>query len=124
MESFNRIVTTLLLLAMIPIVTVGLIVPLEAIQLLRDGLERLEGQLCAPVSAGWLLVSVGLAVLIDGALILCVYWQVRRGISQRAISGGSAEIKEPGWSAVEHSASREKMVIGGDDESTSTDSSE
>jgi hypothetical protein len=96
MNLFNRIVIVFLLLALIPIVTVGLIVPREAIQLLRDGLDQLEGQLEASVSTGRLVASVGLALLVDGLLIFLLYLQVRRpgkrAVPVQQVQGGQAQI--------------------------------
>lgn len=96
MNLLNRIVVTLLLLALIPIVTVGLIVPREAIDLLRDGLDQLEDQLDLSMSAGRLLVSGVLALLIDGALVFLLYLQVRRrsvrAVSVQHVKGGQAQI--------------------------------
>lgn len=96
MNLFNRIVVTLLLLALIPVITVGLIVPREAIELLRDGLDQLEGQLDVSVSAGRLVISVGLAVLIDGLLIFLLYLQLRRprerAVSVHQVKGGQAQV--------------------------------
>ena len=44
MAYFNRVVTTLLLLALIPVVTIALIAPREAIQVLIDVLDQIESQ--------------------------------------------------------------------------------
>jgi hypothetical protein len=96
MNLFNRIVVIFLLLALIPIITVGLIVPREAVQLLRDGLDQFEGQLGASVSTGRLVVSVGLALLIDGLLIFLLYLQVRRPgqrtVPVQQVKGGQAQV--------------------------------
>jgi len=96
MTSFNRIVTTLLLLVLIPIVTIGLIVPREAIQVLGDWLGELEDRLDSSVSALELLVRVVLALLIDALLVLLLYIQVRRpadyGVPVRRVKAGEAQI--------------------------------
>jgi hypothetical protein len=96
MELFNRVVVILFLLALIPIFTVGLIVPREAIQLLRDGLDQIEGQLAPSVSTKQLLISGGLALLIDGLLVFLLYLQVRRpavrAVPVQQVEGGQAQI--------------------------------
>ena len=69
MTVFNRVVTILLLLALIPIVTVSLIAPGEAIELLRDVLDQIDAQLDASPSAVEMLIRVVLALLIDGLLV-------------------------------------------------------
>jgi hypothetical protein len=96
MSTFNRILTTLLLLALIPIVTVALIVPQEAVQLLLDGLEQIDDQLDSSVSVGEMVVRVGLALLVDAVLVILVYLELRRspkyGVPVRQIKGGDARI--------------------------------
>jgi hypothetical protein len=96
MNLFNRTVVTLLLLALIPIVTVALIVPQEAIQVLRDGLDQLESRLDLSVSTGRLVVSVVLAALIDGLLVFLLYLQVRRprarAVPVHQAKGGQAQV--------------------------------
>lgn len=96
MTSFNRIVTTLLLLVLIPIVTIGLIVPREAIEVLGDWLDQLEDRLDSSVSALELLVRVVVALLIDALLVLLLYIQVRRpaeyGVPVRKVKSGEAQI--------------------------------
>lgn len=96
MNQFNRIVVTLLLLALIPIVTAGLIVPHEAIQLLRDGLDQLERQWDPASSTEQLLIGVGLALLIDALLVLALYLQVRRpavdAVPMQQVKGGQAQV--------------------------------
>jgi len=96
MALFNRIVVTLLLLALIPILTVGLIVPREALQLIGDRAAEFESQFDQQVSAWQLLIRVGLAVLIDAVLILLLYLQLRRpaayGAPVRTLESGEAEI--------------------------------
>lgn len=95
MNLFNRIVVTLLLLALIPIVAVGLIAPHEGSQLLRDGLDSIEDG-DGSLSAGQLLLRGGLVVLIDGLLVFLLYLQVRRppasGVPVRQVEGGEAQI--------------------------------
>jgi len=96
MNAFNRIIVTLLLLALIPIVTVALIVPQEAVDLLQEGLDRIEGQLGTSVSTGELMIRVGLALLIDVVLIFLLYLELRRppkhGVPVRQVKGGEAQI--------------------------------
>jgi hypothetical protein len=96
MNFFNRVVVTLLLLALILIVTVGLIVPQEAIQLLRDGLDQVEQQLDLTMSARRLLISGVLALFIDGLLVFLLYLQVRRPrvrtVPVKLAKGGQAQV--------------------------------
>ena len=96
MTRFNRIVTTLLLLVLIPIITIGLIVPREAVQLLGDWLAELEDRLDSSVSALELLVRVVLALLIDALLVLLLYMEFRRpadyGVPVRRVKAGEAQI--------------------------------
>ena len=103
MALFNRIVVTLLLLALIPIITIGLIVPFEAVELLGDTLDELESQLDPSVSGVSLLLRVVLAVLIDGLLVVLLYLEVRRavafGVPVRQVEGREAEIAVNGIAA-------------------------
>jgi len=96
MNSFNRIVITLLLLALIPIVTVALIVPQEAVDLLQEGLDRIEGRLGTSVSTGELMIRVGLALVIGVVLVFLLYLELRRpakyGVPVRQVKGGEAQI--------------------------------
>lgn len=96
MTSFNRIIATLVFLVLIPVITVGLIVPREAIELVRDWINQLDDQLNPSVSVGWLVLRVGLALAVDGLLIFLLYLQLRRPV-ERAVSvprikGGEAQI--------------------------------
>ena len=103
MALFNKIVVTLLLLALIPIITIGLIVPREAVELLGDTFDDLESQLDPSVSGVWLLLRVVLAVLVDGLLVILLYLEVRRavafGVPVRQVEGGEAEIEVNGIAA-------------------------
>jgi hypothetical protein len=96
MNSFNRLVITLLLLALIPIVTVALIVPQEAVDLLQEGLDRVESRLDTSVSTGELMIRVGLALVIGVVLIFLLYLELRRpakyGVPVRQVKGGEAQI--------------------------------
>ena len=95
MNLFNRIVVTLLLLALIPIVTVSLIVPGEAVQLLQDALDDAEVE----ESPSWvqLIFRGGLALVIDAVLVFLLYLEVRRRrgarvVPVRAAEGGEAHV--------------------------------
>lgn len=96
MALFNRIVTTLLLLALIPIITVALIAPGEAIQLITDVLNEIESQLDPSPSALAMLVRAVLALVIDGILVFLLYLEVRRpaeaGVRVQQVEGGEAQI--------------------------------
>jgi hypothetical protein len=96
MNAFNRIVVTLLLLALIPIITVAFIVPQEAIDLVQEGLDRIEGQLGTSVSTQELMIRVGLALLIAVVLIFLLYLELRRrprhSVPVRQVKGGEAQI--------------------------------
>jgi hypothetical protein len=95
MNIFNRIVVTLLLLALIPIVTVSLIVPDEAVQLLQDTLDDAEVEDSPSVVE--LLLRGGLALLIDAVLVFLLYLEVRRRRGPRVVpvrlaGGGEAKV--------------------------------
>ncbi len=96
MNLLNRIVVTLLLLALIPIVTVVLIVPHEAIQVVGDWLDNLDERVDDSVSTGRLLIGGVIAVLVDALLVFLVYLQVRRpskkAVPVQKIEGGEAQV--------------------------------
>jgi hypothetical protein len=96
MNVLNRVVTILLLLALIPVFTVGLIAPREAIELLRDGLDELHAQLDPSPSTVQMLIRVLLAVVIDAVLVFLLYLQVRRpvqeGVPVKRVEGSEAQI--------------------------------
>jgi hypothetical protein len=96
MDLFNRIVVTLLVLALIPIFTVVLIVPHEAIQLVQDGLDQLANRVDPSVTAGRLIIGGVLVVLVDGLLVFLLYLQVRRPSARAAavqqVKDGQAQI--------------------------------
>jgi hypothetical protein len=96
MAYFNRVVTTLLLLALIPVVTIALIAPREAIQVLIDVLDQIESQFDPSPSALQMLLRVGLALAVDAFLVLLVYLQLRRSPESRVrvwqVEGGEAQI--------------------------------
>lgn len=96
MASFNRIVTTLLLLALIPVITVGLIAPREAVQLLLDILDQIESQLDPSPSTLQMLIMALLALAIDGVLVFLLYLEVRRptesSVRVQQVKGGEAHI--------------------------------
>jgi hypothetical protein len=78
MTAFNRIVTTLLLLILIPIVTVALLAPREAIEQVQIGLEHLHGLIDSSPSGLQMLIRVVAALLIDVLLVLVLYLELRR----------------------------------------------
>jgi hypothetical protein len=96
MAILNRVVTVLVLLALIPIITIGLIAPREAIELLTDLLDKIYEGLDPSPSALQMLIRVGLALLIDAALVFLIYLQVRRpaetGVRIQQVKGGEAQI--------------------------------
>jgi hypothetical protein len=96
MAAFNRVVVTLLLLALIPIVTVGLIVPEEGIQLLRDLLDEIDSRLDPSPSTLQTLIVVVLALVIDVMLVILLYLELRRpapaSVPVRRVEGGEAQI--------------------------------
>lgn len=97
MNIFNRIVVTLLLLALIPIITVGLIVPAEAVQLLQDMLDDADSGVDGSPSVVQLALRGGLALLIDAVLVFMLYLEVRRRrgvrvVPVRAVGGGKAHV--------------------------------
>jgi hypothetical protein len=96
MAHFNRVVTTLLLLALIPIVTITLIAPREAIQVLIDVLDQIETQLDPSPPALQMLLRVGLALVINAFIVFLIYLQFRRaGASQvrvQQVEGSDAQL--------------------------------
>jgi hypothetical protein len=96
MIVFNKVVTTLVLLILIPVVTVVLIVPREAVQVLNDWFTQLEDQLSPTVSTAALIVRVVIALLLDALLVLLLYLEVRRPSKQavkvQQVSGGEAQL--------------------------------
>jgi hypothetical protein len=78
MNAFNRIVTTLLLLILIPIVTIALLAPREAIELVQNGLENLHGLVDSSPSGLQMLIRIVAALLIDVLLVLVLYLDLRR----------------------------------------------
>jgi len=96
MNLFNRIVVTLLLLILIPVVTVVLIVPHEAIDVVGDWLDDLDARVADSVSTGRLLIGGVIAVLVDALLVFLVYLQVRRSskkaVPVQKIEGGEAQV--------------------------------
>ncbi len=96
MSTFNRIVVTLLLLALVPIVTIVLIAPLDAIDLLRDGLDEIESQLDPSPSTAQIAIMAGLALLIDLVLIILIYLELRSPkettVRVQRAEGGEAQI--------------------------------
>jgi hypothetical protein len=96
MNVFNRIVVTLLLLVLIPLVTVVFIVPNEFVQVLLDWLQPLEDQLADSMSASRLLIGGVLALLIDAILVFLIYLEVRRRptgtVPVPKVEGGQAQI--------------------------------
>lgn len=96
MALFNRIVVILLLLSLIPVITIGLIVPRETVQVLLDGLDDLHSQLDTSVSTAELVIRIVLALVIDSVLVVLLYLQVRRrpgfGVPVQQAQEGEAEI--------------------------------
>ena len=96
MATFNRIVVTLLLLALIPIVTIGLIAPQEGIQLLHDLLDEIESRLDPSPSNLQTLIVVLLALVINLILVILLYFELRRPtattIPVQQVEGGEAQI--------------------------------
>lgn len=96
MTAFNRIVTTLLLLILIPIVTVALLAPREAIELVQNGLENLHGLIDSSPSGLQMLIRIVAALLIDVLLVLVLYLELRRpsptSVRVQRAQGGEAQI--------------------------------
>lgn len=96
MQLFNKAVVVFLLLALIPVCTIGLVVPHEALDLLYRGsgelLERTEG----PTSALQLVLAGLLALLINVILVGLLYFQVRRPtlttVRINQVSAGQANV--------------------------------
>ncbi len=96
MQKFNKVVVALLLLALIPVCTIGLIVPREALELLQEGIDTLLERVDGSPSIWQLVLSGLLALLIDVVLIALLYFQFRRTdrttVRVSQVAGGEAEI--------------------------------
>jgi hypothetical protein len=96
MNIFNKVVTILLLLALIPAITIALIVPRESAQVLANYFTDLEGQLSSSYTALNLAIRIIIAVVVDALLVLLLYLEVRRtavsGVPLQEITGGEALI--------------------------------
>lgn len=96
MIVFNRILTVLMLLILIPIFTVALIVPREAIELLQSGLDELYVWIDASPSGLQMLIRVLAAVAVNTLLVVLLYLELRRpaatSVRVRNAKGSEAKI--------------------------------
>jgi uncharacterized alkaline shock family protein YloU len=96
MNTFNRVVMVLLLLATIVVLTIVLVVPRQVIEALQQWLWNLDANL-APVPPSILLVmGVGLALLVDVICVVLIWLEFRRprprAIRVQSVTGGQAEL--------------------------------
>lgn len=77
MRLFNKLIVVLLLLGLIPVCTIGLIVPREALELIQEGIDALLKRVEGPLSTWQLVLSGLLALIVDAGLIVLLYLQFR-----------------------------------------------
>lgn len=96
MNTFNRVVMVLLLLATMIVMTVVLVVPRPIIEVLQGWLQNLDASLALVTQPLLLIVGVILALLVDVICAALIWLEVRRkrpsGIKVQKISGGYAEL--------------------------------
>ena len=96
MNTFNRVVVILFLLATIIIMTVVLVVPRPVIEVLQWWLWNLDTNLSLTSPPILLVVGVALALLVDVVCAVLIWLEIRRrrprAIRVRSISGGQAEL--------------------------------
>ncbi len=96
MNTFNRVVVILLLLATIVVMTVALVVPQPMIEVLQGWLWNLDYNLALVSPLTLLVVGVALALLVDVVCVVLIWLEIRRrrprAIRVQSISGGQAEL--------------------------------
>lgn len=115
MNTFNRVVVILLLLATIIGMTTVLVVPRPTIEVLQQWLWNLDINLSFVSPLTLLVVGVALALLVDVVCAVLIWLEIRRrprAITVRSITGGQAELTVDSVSRrVEHSISQLDGVI-------------
>ncbi len=96
MHTFNRVVVVLLLLVTIIFMTIVLVVPRPAIEVLQQWLWNLDTNLALVSPLVLLVVGVALALLMDVICAVLIWLEFRRprrgAIRVQSISGGEAEL--------------------------------
>ncbi len=96
MNTFNRAVVVLFLLATIIVMTIVLVVPRPAIELLQQWLWNLDANLSLVDPLILLVVGVALALLVDVVCAVLIWLEFRRrrpkAIRVQSVSGGQAEL--------------------------------
>jgi uncharacterized alkaline shock family protein YloU len=96
MNTFNRVVMILLLLATMLVMTVVLVVPRPIIVVVQGWLQNLDANLALVTQPLLLIIGVILALLVDVICAALIWLEVRRkrpsGIRVQRISGGYAEL--------------------------------
>lgn len=95
MNTFNRVVMILFLLAIIIVMTVVLVVPRPMIEVTQRWLWNLDANLALVTQPLLLIVGVILALLVDVVSAVLIWLEFRRrprAIRVRGISGGQAEL--------------------------------
>jgi uncharacterized alkaline shock family protein YloU len=96
MNTFNRVVVVLLLLATIIVMTIVLVVPRPAIEVLQQWLGNLDANLATIYPPVLLVVGVAVALLVDVVCTVLLWLEFRRRrprtIRMQSISGGQAEL--------------------------------
>jgi len=111
MNTFNRTVVVLLLLATIIVMTVALVVPRPVIEMLQQWLWNLDANLAMADPLILLVVGVALALLVDVICAVLIWLEFRRrrpkAIRVQSITGGEAELSVDSIARrLEHSISR------------------
>lgn len=96
MNTFNRVVVVLFLLATIVVMTVVLVVPRPVIEVLQEWLWNLDMNLMLVSPPILLVVGVALALLVDVVCAVLLWLEFRRrrprAVGIRSITGGQAEL--------------------------------
>ena len=116
MKTFNRVVVVLLLLVTIIVMSIVLVVPRPAIEVLRQRLWNLDASLALVAPLVLLVVGVALALLVDVVCAVLIWLEIRRrrprAIRVQSISGGQAELTVDSIARrVEHNVSQLNGVI-------------
>lgn len=116
MNTFNRVVVILFLLATIIVMTVVLVVPKPMIEVVQRWLWNLDANLALVVQPLLLMIGVILALLVDVVCSVLIWLEIRRrrpgAIRVQRISGGIAELTVDSVARrVEHKVSQLDGVI-------------
>jgi hypothetical protein len=96
MNTFNRVVVILILLAIIIVMTVVLVVPRPMIEVVQRWLSNLDARLALVAQPLLLIVGVILALLVDVICAVLIWLEIRRvkpkAVRVQKVSGGVAEL--------------------------------